>query len=300
YYDHVARRRPGGLTCEMPGRRRVVLERDSAAREAELILAVEARETEAPRGEGGGVHTVLSLATAIEAAWLEEAAPERVTRSEVVCWNAAEQAVERVEVHAFAGLELRRRPAGPVDPAAAADLLVDGVRRGELRLERWDEEVEEWMTRTRCVAAWFPARQLIAYDEEDLGVIWHEIVGGATRYSQVRGRPCLPAVRGALSWADQQFVEAMAPVKLRLPGGYGMPVTYRPGEPPRGRARIQDLYGVTRTPAVAGGRQPVLLEILAPNFRPAQVTDDLAGFWQNTYPELKKELKRRYPRHEWR
>ena len=208
--------------------------------------------------------------------------------------------MERVEVHAFAGLELRRLPAGPVDPAAAVDLLVDGVRRGELRLARWDEEVEEWIARARCVAAWFPARQLIGYDEEDLGVIWHEIVVGATRYSQVRGRPCLPAVRGALSWADQQFVEAMAPVKIRLPGGYGMPLTYRPGEPPRGRARIQDLYGVTRTPAVAGGRQPVLLEILAPNFRPAQVTDDLAGFWQNTYPELKKELKRRYPRHEWR
>ena len=69
--------------------------------------------------------------------------------------------------------------------------------------------------------------------------------------------------------------------------------------PPRGRAKIQDLYDLHRTPTVAGDRQKVLLEILAPNFRPAQVTDDLAGFWTNTYPELKKELKRRYPGFIW-
>lgn len=300
YYDHVARRRGDGLTCEMPGRRRVVLSRDSVARESGFLLAVEARETEAPRAEGGGVHTVLSLATAIEVTLLEEAAANRIDLSEEVVWNEAERAVECVEIHSYGGLELRRLPAGRVDAEAAAGLLVERLRSGELRLERWNGEVEEWITRARCVAGWFPERGLVAYDEDDLEVIQREIAAGATRYSQIRGRPCLHAVRHALSWADQQFIEEMAPVKIRLPGGYGMPITYRAGEPPRGRARIQDLYGVTRTPAVAGGRQPVLLEILAPNYRPAQVTDDLEGFWQNTYPELKKELKRRYPKHEWR
>jgi len=167
-------------------------------------------------------------------------------------------------------------------------------------LEQWDEKVEEWLVRCRCVAAWFPERGLVTYSEEDLAVILYDIVAGATRYSQIRRRPCLPHLRNALSWADQQFVEQMAPTHIRLPGGYGMPITYRAGEPPRGRAKIQDLYGLKATPTVAQGRQKVLLEILAPNFRPAQVTDDLAGFWKNMYPELKKELKRRYPKHEWR
>jgi len=300
YYDHVARRRGGGLTCQMPGRRRVTLSRDSAAREADLLIAVEARETEAPRRDGGGVHTVLSLATAIQRAQLEETVGDRLDLSEEVAWNAAERAVEQVEIHSYRGLELRRLRAGEVDAEAAAVIFVERLSAGELVLERWNDEVEEWMTRARCVAAWFPERGLVAYDDDDLAVIRHEIVAGATRYGQIRGRPCMNAVRHALSWTDQQFVEEMAPVKLRLPGGYGMPITYRPGEPPRGRARIQDLYGLKRTPTVAGGRQPVLLEILAPNFRPAQVTDDLAGFWKNTYPELKKELKRRYPKHEWR
>ncbi|MBT7863092.1 MAG: ATP-dependent helicase HrpB, partial [Gemmatimonadetes bacterium] len=88
--------------------------------------------------------------------------------------------------------------------------------------------------------------------------------------------------------------------RLKLPTGFGMQIHYTPGEPPRGRAKIQDLYDVTRTPTVGGGRMKLLLEILAPNFRPAQVTDDLPGFWERTYPEVKKELKRRYPKHEWR
>ena len=79
-----------------------------------------------------------------------------------------------------------------------------------------------------------------------------------------------------------------------------MKIAYTPGEPPRGRARIQDLYGLSATPHVAAGRAAVLLEILAPNYRPAQVTDDLQGFWQHTYPGLRKELARRYPKHEWR
>ena len=300
YFDHVALRRPDSLTCQMPGKRRVVIDRDSAARHAELLIAIEVRETEAPRSEGGGVHTVLSLATGIETSWLEQTLPDRIATDHLVQWNAAERAVERVEIQTYDDLILRQRVAGAAAPEAAADLLVERLRAGDIALEQWDEKVEEWLVRCRCVAAWFPERELVTYNEDDVAVVLYDIVAGATRYSQIRRRPCLPHLRNALSWVDQQFVEQMAPPRIRLPGGFGMPITYSPGDPPRGRAKIQDLYGLKATPTVAAGRQKVLLEILAPNFRPAQVTDDLAGFWKNTYPELKKELKRRYPKHEWR
>jgi ATP-dependent helicase HrpB len=79
-----------------------------------------------------------------------------------------------------------------------------------------------------------------------------------------------------------------------------MKIEYSADGPPRGRAKIQQLYDLQQTPSIAGGRQKLLLEILGPNFRPVQVTDDLASFWERTYPEVKKELKRRYPKHEWR
>ncbi len=107
-------------------------------------------------------------------------------------------------------------------------------------------------------------------------------------------------IRDVRDLNDQQLIEPLAPEKLTLVSGHGMRLCYTPGELPRGRARLQDFYGISQPPRVGGGRVSVLLELLAPNFRPAQVTDDLAGFWERTYPELKKELKRRYPKHEWR
>lgn len=306
YPDHVAARRqvdqlPGDrLLCEMPGRRRVALDRTSVAVEADFLIAIETRETEAPRREGGGVHTVLSLATAVSAAQLEAWLGEHVVLERELQWNAETRAVEEVVSHSLLGLALRRSIGHPRDRAAAAAMIVERIRAGDLSLDHWDEGVENWLARARCVAAWYPERNLLVYDEEDLEVIMREIVGDDVRFGPVRKRRCLDYVRNAMSWNDQQLIERLAPEKLTLVSGHGMRISYTPGEPPRGRARIQDFYGMSQTPRVGGGRVSVLLEILAPNFRPAQVTDDLAGFWERTYPELKKELKRRYPKHEWR
>ena len=164
----------------------------------------------------------------------------------------------------------------------------------------WDEKVESFIERTRRTAHWFPERGLTTFDREDLGVMRAEIVGDRTRLSDLPGSDAIVEVlRSALDWNDAKFVDQMAPTRLPLPGGRTMRVSWRSGESPRGSARIGDLIGMEHTPRVAGGRVPVVLEILAPNHRPVQVTDDLAGFWERTYPTLKKELKRRYPRHPW-
>jgi len=301
YADHVALRRDLTLrTCEMEGRRRVVLDRDTAVGDAPVLVVVEAREVEAPRADGGGVHTVVSLATAVEPAWIEQLLPERVESRVDLFWDDREAAVVEVEALYFGALALQPVRRVPRDRAAAAQLLTARLISGALRFDSWNETAEIWLARARSVAAWFPERHLLAYDGDDLAVVYSEIIGDATRWSAVRRAPVLDHLRGAMSWPDQQFVEQMAPERIRLPGGHRMKITYTPGEPPRGRARIQELYGLTTTPRVADGRAPVLLEILAPNSRPAQVTDDLQGFWERTYPELRKELARRYPKHEWR
>jgi ATP-dependent helicase HrpB len=110
----------------------------------------------------------------------------------------------------------------------------------------------------------------------------------------------LDIFRSALSWDEQQFVERAAPATLALASGWKMKVEYAEGKPPRGRGKIQDFYDFAGHPTVAGGRVKVVLELLGPNRRPVQVTEDLPGFWERLYPDVKKELKRRYPRHEWR
>lgn len=301
YADHVALRRGvDNRTCEMEGRRRVVLDRDTAVGDSQVLVAVEAREVEAPRADGGGVHTVISLATAVEPEWIVELFPDRVESRVQLVWDEQEAAVVEVEALHFGALALQSVQRVPRDRASAAQILTARVVAGQLRFDSWSAAADAWLARSRCVAEWFAHRRLLTYDSDDLAVVYGEIVGDATRWSAARRAPVLDHLRNAMSWSDQQFVEQMAPERFRLPSGHGMKIAYTLGQPPRGRARIQDFYGLTETPRVAGGRIPVLLEILAPNFRPAQVTDDLRGFWERTYPELRKELARRYPRHEWR
>ena len=302
FYDHVALRRDpdlrgeGSLHCAMAGQRRVELDPKSVVRQSHAFVALDVRELGAGRN---GVRTALSLASAVETSWLEEIHPERIAMSTAVEWNEEASAVEQFETWAYDDLVYHRQSC-KTDPAAAEQILVDKIASGDLRLEKWDQSVEQWLHRARLVAALFPERNLTTYDDDDIRLVLHEIIAGGTRYSHVRTRPCLAHVQHALSWNDQQFVEQMAPTHLPLPAGPRLKIEYYPDGPPRGRARIQDLYGLRQTPSVAGGRQPLLLEILAPSFRPVQVTDDLANFWKNTYPEVKKELKRRYPKHEWR
>jgi ATP-dependent helicase HrpB len=277
--------------CHLEGRRNVVLDRSSIVVDAGFILALDVRET------GGGDRTLatISMATPVERAIVEEVLPERFTSERVVRWNEASKAVDEIEEDRFDSIVIgtTARPARP-GPAVEA-ILVERIREGSIALERWDEAVEQWIARVRCVRQWCPERSLIAYDDDEI-----DLVAGCVRASEIRDRPVIDAVRNALSFEDQQLVERMAPEYVRLKRGFRMRLRYEPGSPPRGRAKIQDLYGEESTPTVAGGRVPVILEITGPNQRPLQVTSDLANFWRVLYPEIRNELRRRYPKHEWR
>jgi ATP-dependent helicase HrpB len=297
--DHVAMRRSGQtLACGIVGNRRGELDPATVAQHVGPVLALDIREV----GAGGGVKTVLSLVSELEHDWLAKECPERFAVKSVTLWNDDRRAVERVERVMFDDLILdeKLRAESSIDLTIAAELLAEQIVAGRLVPNKWDASVEQWIARTRCASAWFPERRLISYDKDDLSVIAQEICAGAVRWSQVEDRPCLNTLRDALSWDDQQFVEKMAPERIELPGGFKMKVEYQLSSPPKGRAKIQDFYGLTQTPTVAAGRQRVVLEILGPNYRPLQTTEDLAGFWANLYPTLRKELARKYPRHEWR
>lgn len=300
FYDRVAIRRSGRdtLLCAMSNQRRVELDRNSVARSAQAFVALEVRELEA-RGDSG-VRTALSQVSAIDPDWLDEVHPARVSIAEDTRWNAQERAVEGVEIHLYDDLVYYQAPMETVSATAAEEILVEEIVAGRIQLEKWDRDVEQWIYRTRLVQHLFPNRSLVSYSDDDLRVIYHEIVAGATRYSHIRTRPCLGYVQNALPYKEQQFVEQMAPTHWKLPSGPRMKIEYYDGETPRGRAKIQELYDLEQTPRIAGGKQALLLEILAPNFRPVQITDDLQSFWQNTYPEVKKDLKRRYAKHVWR
>ena len=296
--DRVAYRRDRERdACVLPGRRNAVLDRRSVVSGTGFVVAASLRGME-NIGQG---RTVLGLVTSIPDAVAEESLGSRIDHADTLAFNPERNAVERLTLSRFDGNEIGRTTARPrpEDATDAAELLRSTIESEGLEIPGWDEGVEHWITRVRCVAEWCPERSLPVYDEDDLAVVRAEVLGGATRLSEVRRDAVGEIVRNALQWDDRRFVERMAPERIDLPGGGGLRIEYRTGDPPCGRARIQQLFGLDSTPTVAGGRIPVVLEILAPNQRPVQRTDDLESFWSRTYPELRKELRRRYPKHQW-
>ena len=147
-----------------------------------------------------------------------------------------------------------------------------------------------------------PELDLPAFDPEDLRRLLPGLVAGAAgkrSFADLRRAPLLDVLRGALSWEQLQTLEREAPERLEVPSGSRIKVEYEPGRPPVLAARIQELFGLAETPRLAAGRIPVLMHLLAPNHRPQQVTLDLHSFWENTYPQVRKELQGRYPKHAW-
>ncbi len=109
----------------------------------------------------------------------------------------------------------------------------------------------------------------------------------------------MDVLKGQLSYEQFRAVEDEAPDRIVVPSGSHIRIDYEEGKAPILAARIQELFGLMETPKLARGRVKVLLHLLAPNYRPQQVTDDLASFWKNGYPLVRKELRARYPRHSW-
>ena len=117
--------------------------------------------------------------------------------------------------------------------------------------------------------------------------------------SELRSAPWIDWIQSRFTAIQWQSIEREAPAKIQMPSGSWIKIQYAIGKPPTMAVKIQEVFSMKSTPRIAMGRTPILLHLLSPNMRPQQITDDLASFWANGYPIVKKELKRRYPKHSW-
>jgi ATP-dependent helicase HrpB len=124
-------------------------------------------------------------------------------------------------------------------------------------------------------------------------------LAGKRSFAEIRSASLLDDIRAAVGFAKLARLDELAPEHVTLGGGRRVKVHYEPGKPPWIESRLQDFFGSAQTPKVLAGRAPLVLHLLAPNGRDVQVTADLAGFWTRTYPGVRAELMRRYPRHAW-
>lgn len=298
FSDRVARRLDGGtLRCELVHGRRGELARESVVRKHPLLVVAEIREV---GRHGGDTNTILSQATAIEPAWLEELFPHDLSRKLAVNFDATTRRAYAKELRQFRGLELDSRVVEPPPLDQSAALLAAEVVAGRLKLNDWDDAVEQWITRLNLLAKWCPEFELPVIGDDDRRTLIEQLCHGAFTYKEIKDRPVQAVVKAWLNALQRQLLDDHAPERLKLSNGKTPKVIYSATEPPHASLRIQELYDVTVTPKIALGRVPVLLHILAPNMRPVQITQDLAGFWREHYPRVKSELQRKYPKHQWR
>ena len=164
----------------------------------------------------------------------------------------------------------------------------------------WDDaETADFVNRVRCLAQWMPELELPAFDAAGLQAVLPRVCHGCRSLDELRKAPWLAHLQAALTPQQQQALAREAPERIEVPSGSRIKLHYEPGKPPVLAVRIQEIFGMLETPRVAGRRVPVLLHLLAPNHRPQQVTDDLASFWRTTYHQVRKDLRRRYPKHAW-
>ncbi|HUI93931.1 MAG TPA: ATP-dependent helicase HrpB [Chitinivibrionales bacterium] len=298
YPDHLAvRKDKGTLNCRLRNNRHGELERNSLARSAEILIAAEIREIKDPKQK---LRTMLSLATEIKKEWLREYFVDDWRSESGVEWNTIEQAVESRGSTWCLGVLIEEKKYINVDLEKASSLLADIIIEKNMPLKGWDQAASDFINRVRWASEQFPDEKLPSFTEDDRRLVVHAMCEGERRYAIVRDKPALPFLHESLNCRQHRFLDSAAPPYVELPNGRRMRIQYEPGKQPRGRTRIQDLYGMRSTPRVGNNRVPLLIEILAPNNRPVQITEDLESFWKIHYPELKKTLSRRYPKHEWR
>ncbi|MEP7012675.1 MAG: ATP-dependent helicase HrpB [Acidobacteriota bacterium] len=292
YPDRIAKRREAGSPrAVMVGGRGVRLGEESSVSNAELFACIDLDG--AVSGEAR-----VRIASAVE---LGDLPRERLSDEVEVAFDAEKERVIAHRRTRFDNLILAEREVPPPAEEAARVLAQAAGRDLALALALDEPEIAGFLARWRWLRGVAPELELPPVGEDEIRALLPEIARGRRTFADLRKAPLRDLLSGALSYAQIQALAREAPERIEVPSGSLIRLDY-PVEgdgPPVLAVRIQELFGLDQTPRVAAGRVPVVLHLLAPNYRPQQVTRDLASFWANTYPLVKKELQGRYPKNAW-
>lgn len=293
YPERVARRRGPASFRMASGRGALLPETDPLANEPFLAIAAL---------DGAGANARVFQAAPITLADIEELFAPHLQTLRRVEWNDRERAVTAREERSLQALVLSERPLHkpPSDLVTAA--VLQGIRAQGLACLPWEPGTTSLRDRLRFIRSTEPNADWPDMGDEallqSLETWLAPFLDGITRASDFHRIDVQAALEALLSWEQRKRLDAMAPEAIEVPSGSRIRIDYGTHEPVLA-VRLQEMFGLADTPAIAGGRKPLLLHLLSPARRPVQVTRDLASFWKNAYPEVKKDLKGRYPKHHW-
>ena len=293
YPDRVARRRTAAGRYLMRNGRGARLDDGSALAPASWLSVA---ETDGQRPEAR-VH----LAAPIDHADVERLFSSQMLREDVVAWQRASGVVAVHRRERLGALVLREEPVRDVDDEAVARVLLEAIEREDGVQLRWSEtaiRLRERVGFVRCLEDGWPDWSDGAL-RRSMSVWLLPQLFGMRRRTEVESLDLASVLLTQLSFAQRKTLDRVAPTHVEVPSGSRVPVDYSDPAAPFIAVRLQELFGLAETPRVGEGRVPVMLHLLSPAGRPVQVTRDLGGFWRSSYFEVRKELRGRYPKHEW-
>ncbi len=295
YPDRVAQRRDEeGMRYLLANGRGARLDARCGLR-AEYLLAADL--------DGAGEESRMRLAAPLTVNDLHAALAPRITTQEVVRWDERTSAVVAQREQRLGALVLSRSALATPAKERVVTAVLGAIRAMGLEVLPWSAAARELQARVESLRQWCPEEGLP--ELSDAWLLGHldtwltPWLDNITRRDHFARLDLHAILLSQLEWQQQRRLDEGAPTHLLVPSGSRKHLEYTPGQSPVLAVKLQELFGLADTPRVAWGRVPVTLHLLSPAQRPIQVTQDLKGFWERTYSEVKKELKGRYPRHPW-
>lgn len=301
YPDRVAQqRRAGGAEYRLANGRAAVFNEADALMKHPWLVVADLGSRQGQREER------IYLASDLDPGLFDTVLAEQVRAVDELDWDEREGVLRAERQRKVGELILSSAPLTGLDETARSQALVNLVRRKGLELLPWTPALRQWQARVALLRELDLARQPESQwpDLSDTALLdsletWLQpYLANVSRLSHF-GQLDLPSIlRGILVWPLPQQLDELAPTHIEVPSGSSVKLDYSE-VPPILAVRLQELFGLADTPRIAGGRQALKLHLLSPARRPVQVTQDLASFWRNTYQDVKKDLKGRYPKHYW-
>jgi ATP-dependent helicase HrpB len=292
YPDRIGQQRSAGRFLLSSGRGAVVPEGQHLAYEAYIVAA---------ELDDQGTDSRVYLGAPVEVAHLETYLKEQLEQETSVVWDRSTRSVRAHKRVRLGALVLREQQLPTPPPELVAAALLQGVKEEGLSLLPWSKASQQLLERLRFMhhadASWPDVSEeaLLGSLPDWLGPYIH----GMRSLNDLSRLSMTDVLGQLLDWGRKQELERQAPTHITVPSGSRIPVDYGDSAQPFLAVRLQELFGLTETPRIGGGRVPVVMHLLSPAQRPVQVTRDLASFWREAYFEVKKDLKGRYPKHYW-
>ncbi|AUT93952.1 ATP-dependent helicase HrpB [Citrobacter europaeus] len=297
FADRIARRRGQEGRYQLANGMGAMLDADDASGRHEWLIAPLLLQGSA----SPDARILLALPLDIEA--LMQACPELLQQSDTIEWDETQGTLKALRRSRIGQLTVKVQPLAKPSEEELHQAMLNGIRDKGLSVLNWTPEAEQFRLRLQCAANWLPEYDWPAVDEDSLlaslesWLLPH--MSGVHSLRALKALNVAQALRGLLDWSMLQRLDSELPAHYTVPTGSRIAIRYHEDNPPVLAVRMQEMFGEAKTPTIAQGRIPLVLELLSPAQRPLQVTSDLSAFWQGSYREVQKEMKGRYPKHVW-